>query len=71
MQFSGMPGIVNNTENKTSIWEVTCHYDNPGQGKEPASFMECMALFMLEKKQGWDSSFRPAASFFKENPDLK
>ena len=37
-------------------WDITCHYD---KGKEPLDFMECMALFMLEKEQGWDSGFRP------------
>ena len=36
--------------------EITCHYDN---GKEPASFIECMALFMLEQEQGWDADFKP------------
>lgn len=37
-------------------WNVTCHYD---EEKEPTDFVECVALFMLEKDQGWDSCFRP------------
>lgn len=41
---------------KTAKWNITCHYDKE---KEPTDFMECMALFMLEKEQGWDASFRP------------
>lgn len=50
-----MPVIQDFTE-EVSIWDVTCHYDN---GKEPASFIECMALFMLEQEQGWDAGFKP------------
>lgn len=50
-----MPVIQDFTE-ETSIWDVTCHYDNV---KEPASYTECMALFMLEQEQGWDAGFKP------------
>ncbi|HBA97343.1 MAG TPA: hypothetical protein DCZ23_04455 [Lachnospiraceae bacterium] len=41
-------------------WNIICHYDT---GKEPADFMECMALFMLESEQGWDSCFRPVIEY--------
>lgn len=44
------------TGTEISGWNVKCHYNK----KEPAGFMECTALFMLEKKQGWDADFRPA-----------
>lgn len=55
-----MPDIIyNSTKNETSRWKVTCHYDVCKDGKEPVSFMECMALFGLEKKQGWDNDFKP------------
>ena len=51
--------IYDNTENETSRWNVTCHYDIYEDGKDPVSFMECMALFALEVKQGWDNDFKP------------
>lgn len=37
-------------------WNVTCHYN---EEKEPTDFIECAALFTLEKTQGWDFYFRP------------
>lgn len=57
-----MPGIMySNTDGENTGWEVTCHYDNNyNNGTGPASFMECMALFVLEKQQGWDSDLKPA-----------
>ncbi|MCI9080408.1 MAG: hypothetical protein HFH68_16125 [Lachnospiraceae bacterium] len=59
---NGMPGIMySNTNEEDTLWEVTCHYDNNYNNRtEPASFMECVALFVLEKQQGWNSDFRPA-----------
>ncbi len=48
--------IQDNTYNPE--WNVTCHYDS--YGKEPASFIECMALFMLAERQGWDINFMPS-----------
>lgn len=59
--------INNNTENETSRWKVTCHYDVCEDGKEPVSFMECMALFALEEKQGWDNDFKPLYMPLKED----
>lgn len=58
-----MPGIMyNNANGENTGWEVTCHYDNSYNNGTtgPAGFMECMALFVLEKQQGWDSSLKPA-----------
>ena len=56
-----MPGIIfDNTDGENQGWEVTCHYDDNNNGTGPASFMECVALFVLEKQQGWDSDFKPA-----------
>lgn len=57
-----MPGIMyNNTNAENTGWEVTCHYDNSyNNGTGPASFMECVALFVLEKQQGWTYDFKPA-----------
>jgi len=52
-----MPGItLTGDSTEVPAWSVTCQYDKE---KEPASFMECMALFMLEQEQGWDKDFRP------------
>lgn len=50
-----------NTYEKNPEWNVTCHYDNNIYSKEPASFIECMALFMLAEKQGWDINFMPSS----------
>ena len=59
---NSMPGIIyNNADGESTGWKVTCHYDNNyNNGAGPASFMECMALFALEKQPGWDSDFKPA-----------
>ncbi len=48
---------------ETVNWNVTCHYDKV---KESSNFMECMALFMLEKEQGWDAGFRPIVEHNKK-----
>lgn len=61
--------IKDNTYDKSPEWNVTCHYDN--YSKEPASFIECMALFMLAESQGWDISFMPSSDFFNDSKDGK
>lgn len=53
---------LENTCTKAAEWNVTCHYDKQ---KESTNFMECMALFVLEKEQGWDAYFRPTMEYRK------